>query len=47
MVRAIGIDPGTVSFDVCGLEGDRPFLDTIIPSAEVAANPRAATDCPG
>jgi len=20
MVRAIGIDPGTVSFDVCGLE---------------------------
>lgn len=44
MVRAIGIDPGTVSFDVCGLEGDRPFLDTIIPSAEVAANPRVLVD---
>lgn len=39
MIRAIGIDPGTVSFDVCGLEGDRLFLDHTIPSAEIAANP--------
>ena len=39
MRRAIGIDPGTFSFDICGLEGDRLFLDTTIPSGEVSANP--------
>ena len=44
MVRAVGIDPGTISFDVCGLEGDHPFLDTTVPSAEVAANPQVLVD---
>ena len=39
MRRAIGIDPGTISFDISGLEGDQLFLDTTIPSGEVAANP--------
>ena len=39
MRRAIGIDPGTFSFDISGLEGDKVFLDTTIPSEEVAANP--------
>lgn len=39
MIRAIGIDPGTISFDVCGLEGDRVFLDRTISSAELVANP--------
>ena len=39
MRRAIGIDPGTLSFDISGLEGDQLFLDTSIPSEEVAANP--------
>jgi len=39
MVRVIGIDPGTVSFDVCGLEGEHLFLDHTIPSGEIAANP--------
>jgi len=43
-VRAIGIDPGTVSFDLCGLEEDRLFLDAIIPSEEVAANPQVLVD---
>ncbi|HIP95767.1 MAG TPA: DUF1464 domain-containing protein [Anaerolineae bacterium] len=43
-VRAVGIDPGTVSFGVCGLEGDRLFLDTTIPSEEVAANPQVLVD---
>lgn len=32
MVRVIGIDPGTVSFDLCGLEDGRPFLALSIPS---------------
>lgn len=41
MVRAVGIDPGTVSFDVCGLEGDRLFVDESLPTVEVAADPRA------
>ena len=44
MVRAIGIDPGTVSFDVCGLEDGQVFLDTTVPSAEFAANPQALID---
>jgi predicted butyrate kinase (DUF1464 family) len=43
-VRAIGIDPGTVSFDVCGLEGERTFLDETIPTVELASRPRALVD---
>lgn len=43
-VRAVGIDPGTVSFDVCGIEGNDVFLDQTIPSAEVAANPQVLVD---
>jgi predicted butyrate kinase (DUF1464 family) len=56
--RGIGIDPGTKSFGICGLEGDRLFLDRSIPTADVSANPQAlvdllqasdrpAMDCPG
>jgi predicted butyrate kinase (DUF1464 family) len=41
MVRAIGIDPGTVSFDLCGLEGDHLFLDETIPTEELTSNPEA------
>lgn len=44
MIRAVGIDPGTVSFDLCGLEGERLFLDRSLPSAEVAANPQVLLD---
>lgn len=44
MVRAIGVDPGTVSFDVCGLEDGRVFLDTTLPTAEVSAEPRILVD---
>jgi predicted butyrate kinase (DUF1464 family) len=43
-LRVIGIDPGTVSFDVCGLEDGQIFLDTSIPSADVASNPQALVD---
>lgn len=42
--RAVGIDPGTKSFDICGLEGDRVFLDRSIPTADISANPRELVD---
>lgn len=44
MTRTIGIDPGTVSFDVCGLEDGRVFLDTTLPSPEFAGNPQTLID---
>lgn len=43
-MRVAGIDPGTKSFDVCGLEGDRLFLDTTIPTADISASPRLLLD---
>lgn len=42
--RAVGIDPGTKSFDICGIEGDRLLLDISIPTAEVVANPKVLID---
>ena len=44
MVRVIGIDPGTRSFDFCGLDDGRVFLETSIPSVEVARNPQSILD---
>jgi predicted butyrate kinase (DUF1464 family) len=35
----IGIDPGTVSIDLCGLDDGRVFLDLSIPTAEALASP--------
>jgi predicted butyrate kinase (DUF1464 family) len=35
----IGIDPGTVTVDLCGLEDGRLFLDLSIPTAEALASP--------
>ncbi len=40
-VRAIGIDPGTVSIDLCGVEDGRLFLDQTIPTADAVADPLA------
>jgi hypothetical protein len=37
--RVIGIDPGTVSIDVCGIEDGRVFLDRSVPTAEALAAP--------
>lgn len=39
MPRVVGIDPGTVSFDLCGLEdGDPSFVDSL-PTSEVVDDP--------
>ncbi len=43
-MRVIGIDPGTVSFDVCGLEDGKVYLDTTLPSKDFAANPQLLLD---
>lgn len=39
MPRVIGIDPGTVSIDLCGLEDGRVFLDHSLPTSEALAHP--------
>ena len=39
MPRVIGIDPGTVSIDLCGLDDGRVFLDQSIPTADALASP--------
>ncbi len=39
MPLVIGIDPGTVSIDVCGLEDGRLVLDRSIPTSEALADP--------
>jgi predicted butyrate kinase (DUF1464 family) len=39
VVRVIGIDPGTVSIDLCGLDGDVVFLDRSLPTADALADP--------
>lgn len=37
--RVIGIDPGTVSIDLCGLDAGTLVLDRTIPTAEALADP--------
>lgn len=39
MVRVIGIDPGTKSFDLCGLEDEKVILDISISSRDIAGEP--------
>src|SRR5256885_1839543 len=39
MTRVIGIDPGTLTVDLCGLEHGRVFLDRSVPTAEALADP--------
>ncbi len=39
MVRAIGIDPGTRSFDVCGLESGQVYFEAVIDTVELAEKP--------
>jgi predicted butyrate kinase (DUF1464 family) len=44
MPRVIGIDPGTVSVDLCGLDGGLLFLDRSLSTAEALANPTVILD---
>src|SRR5258707_12837551 len=39
MPRVIGIDPGTVSVDLCGLDAGHVFLDRSLPTAEALVDP--------
>src|SRR5215210_2195038 len=39
MTRVVGLDPGTVSIDVCGLVNGQLYLDRSWPTAEFLANP--------
>jgi predicted butyrate kinase (DUF1464 family) len=39
MPRVIGIDPGTVSIDLCGLDGGTVWLDRSLPTAEALRDP--------
>jgi predicted butyrate kinase (DUF1464 family) len=39
MPRVIGIDPGTVSLDLCGLDDGRLFLDRSWPTAQALVDP--------
>lgn len=43
MARVVGIDPGTLSFDLCGLDGGQPFLAASIGS-EAARDPAQIVD---
>src|SRR5947208_14873104 len=44
MPRVIGIDPGTVSIDVCGLDDGRVFLDQSFPTVETLSDPAVLVD---
>ena len=44
MPRVAGIDPGTLSVDVCGLDDGRLFLDATWPTADLLADPRPLLD---
>lgn len=39
MPRVVGIDPGTLSIDLCGLADGRVFMERSLPTAEALANP--------
>jgi len=42
--RVAGLDPGTISFDVCGLHDGEVCLDLSLPTAELAGDPRPLVD---
>ena len=44
MVRALGIDPGTFSFDLCGLEEGEVVFEKVIPTPEIARKPELLVD---
>lgn len=44
MTRVVGLDPGTVSIDICGLVNGQLYLDRSWPTAEFLANPEGLLD---
>ena len=42
--RVAGVDPGTVSIDVCALDGGEVLLERSFPSAELARDPGPLVD---
>ena len=40
MPRVVGIDPGTVTLDICGLDAGTVFLDRTLPTVEALRNPQ-------
>lgn len=44
MPRVAGVDPGTDSFGLCGLDGGEVFLESSVPSAAVAERPAALVE---
>jgi predicted butyrate kinase (DUF1464 family) len=42
--RVIGIDPGTVSVDLCGLDDGQLFLERSLPTADAFADPAVLVD---
>ena len=44
MTRAIGVDPGTVSFDVCGRDDDDVFFEATYVTADVREDPGMLVD---
>jgi len=44
MVKVVGIDPGTKSFDLCGLDDGKVFLEKSIDSADIAEDPGIVID---
>ena len=44
MPRVIGIDPGTLSVDICGLDDGAVFLDRSLPTADALADPSMILD---
>ncbi|OKY77898.1 MAG: putative butyrate kinase [Candidatus Methanohalarchaeum thermophilum] len=43
-MRAVGIDPGTKSMDICGIENDRVYFERSIETEEVLNNPKIMVD---
>ena len=41
MIRAVGIDPGTLSIDVCGIADGQIYLDRTLPTAEALSDSTA------
>jgi predicted butyrate kinase (DUF1464 family) len=44
MPRVVGIDPGTVSFDLCGLQDGSIFLERSVSTSELARRPETLVD---